>query len=156
MRPAKPSAALPARKAMVMTTEENKAIVRRYQEIYNTNRLDELPQVLAPEFKPHTLMPGVPASLEGYKMVQNGVLAAFPDFHVSIEDLIAEGDKVAMRFLMTGTHEGAFMGAPATGVKIHVTGISIFRLAGGQIVEHWGEEDSLGWMQQVGALPKPG
>ena len=140
----------------MMTTEENKAVVRRYQDIYNANRLDELPEVLAPEFRPHTLMPGIPPSLEGYKMVQESVLAGFPDFHVAIEDLIAEDDKVVMRFLITGTHQGTFMGAPATGVKIHVTGISIFRLAGGKIVEHWGEEDSLGWMQQLGALPKPG
>jgi steroid delta-isomerase-like uncharacterized protein len=137
-----------------MSTEENKTIVRRYQEIYNTNQLDALPEVLAPDFRPHSLMPGVPATLEGYKTIQDGTLAAFPDFHVSIEDLIAEGDKVVMRFLMTGTHQGNFMGAPATGVKIHVTGISIFRLAGGKIAEHWGEEDSLGWLQQVGALPK--
>jgi steroid delta-isomerase-like uncharacterized protein len=99
-------------------------------------------------------MPGVPASIDGYKMIQAGTLAGFPDFHVAIEDLLADGDKVVMRFLITGTHQGPFMGVPASGVKVHVTGISIFRLANGKIVEHWGEEDALGWLQQIGGLPK--
>jgi steroid delta-isomerase-like uncharacterized protein len=139
-----------------MSIEQNKAIVRRYQDIYNSNNLDTLVEVLAPTFRPHNLLPGVPATLEGYKGIHLMTVAAFPDFHVAIEDLLGEGDKVVIRFRMTGTHQGDFMGIPATGVKINVTGISIFRLADGKIVEHWGEEDSLGWLQQLGAIPAPG
>lgn len=136
-----------------MSLEDNKAIVRRYQEIYNSNNLEALGDVLAPEFKPHSLMGGIPEGLEGYKLLHQSTVASYPDFHVSIEDLLAEGDKVAMRFVITGTHTGTpFMGIPPAGVKIRVTGISIFRLAGGKIVEHWGEEDALGWMGQLGAL----
>ena len=132
--------------------EQNKAVVRRYQEIYNSDTLDALPEVLSPDFKPHNLMPGVPPGLAGYQMIQQGTLAAYPDFHVAIEDLIAEGDKVVMRFVITGTHTGApFMGIPAAGVKIRVTGISIFQLQDGKIVEHWGEEDAAGWLAQLGA-----
>jgi len=137
----------------VSLQEQNKAVVRRYQEIYNSNNLDALPEVLSPDFKPHTLMPGVPPGLDGYKMLHHGSIAAYPDFHVAVEDLIAEGDKVAMRFVITGTHTGApFLGIPAAGVKIRVTGVSIFRLANGKIVEHWGEEDAAGWLAQLGAM----
>lgn len=136
-----------------MSLEENKAVVRRYQEIYNSNNLAPLGEVLSPDFKPHNLMGGIPAGLEGYQMLHQSSVASYPDFKVNIEDLLADGDKVIMRFVITGTHTGTpFMGIPPAGVKIHVTGISIFRLADGKIVEHWGEEDSLGWMTQLGAL----
>jgi steroid delta-isomerase-like uncharacterized protein len=138
-----------------MSTETNLALVRRYQAIYNSNHLDALSEVLAPNFQPHTMAPGVPASLEGYKAFHQGTLASYPDFHVAVEDLFGDGDKVVMRFTITGTHEGDFLGIPPTGKKINVSGISIFRLANGQIVEHWGEEDVLGWMQQLGAIPAP-
>lgn len=136
-----------------MSVEANLALVRRYQEVYNSNQLEALAEVLAPEFQPHNLMPGVPNSLEGLKGLHVLTLAAYPDFYVSVEDLFGAADKVVMRFIITGTHQGNFMGVPPTGVKIHVTGISIFRVANGQIVEHWGEENSLGWMQQIGAIP---
>ncbi len=138
-----------------MSTETYLALVRRYQDIYNSNNLDALGEVLSPDFKPHNLMPGVPASLEGYTMMHQSTLTSYPDFHVAIDDLFGEGDKIVMRFTITGTHEGEFIGIPPTGKKINVTGISIFRIANGQIIEHWGEEDSLGWMQQLGAIPTP-
>ena len=137
-----------------MSVEANKALVRRYQDIYNSNNLDELSEVLAPGFVSHSTLPGVPATLEGFKQVHQMSVAAYPDIQASIEDLFAEGDKVVMRFVYTGTHQGDFMGVPPTGVKINVPGISIFRIADGQIAEHWGEEDALGWMQQIGAIPK--
>lgn len=136
-----------------MSVEANLALVRRYQEIYNTNQMSTLGEVLAPNFQPHNLMPGVPNSLEGIQGLHAMTVAAYPDFHVNIEDLFGAADRVVMRFIMTGTHRGNFMGVPPTGKKIHVTGISIFRIAEGKIVEHWGEEDSLGWMQQIGAIP---
>jgi len=136
-----------------MSTESNAALVRRYQHIYNSNNLDALSEVLAPDFKPNTLMAGVPSTLDGYKQLHLGTVAAYPDFHVAVEDLFAEGDKVVMRFTITGTHEGDFLGVPPTGRRINVPGISIFRIADGKIAEHWGEEDALGWMQQIGAIP---
>jgi len=81
-------------------------------------------------------------------------MAAMPDYNVSIDDLIAEGDRVAARFTMRGTHTGAdFLGLPASGRKINVTGISIFRIADGKIAEHWANEDALGLLQQLGAMP---
>ena len=77
----------------------------------------------------------------------------FPDIDVSVDDLIAEGDRVVIRWTGTGTHSGEFMGVPATGVKISVTGIAIDRIEGGKIVEHWEQFDTLGMMQQLGAIP---
>jgi len=135
-----------------MSTEENKAVIQRYQEAYNTNNLDALDQLVAADLITHALMPGVPPSLEGGKQVHRLTLAAMPDFQTAIEDLVAEGDKVVMRFTATGTFKNDFMGLPPTGKLIKFTGISIFRLAGGKIVEHWAQEDELGLMRQLGAV----
>ena len=77
----------------------------------------------------------------------------FPDLVLSTEDLIAEGDKVVLRWSATGTHQGGFMGVPATGNKVTVTGIGIDRIEGGRIVEHWEQFDAMGMMQQMGAIP---
>ena len=141
-----------------MSLEENKAIVRRYREIYNTNQLDQLGEVLAPDFTPHTLLPNVPRTLEGVKVVHQGTLAAFPDLHVTTEDLIAEGDKVAERWTQSMTHTGiAMFGAPAgSGKKIKTTGISVYRIANGKIAEHWANMDFVSVLQQIGAMPSPG
>jgi len=140
-----------------MSTEENKAIVRRYQEAHNTNNLDALDEIVAADIISHRFTPGLPPSLEGGKMAHVGTVAAIPDLHYAIEDLIAEGDKVVMRWTLTGTHTGAdLIGVPARGARLNVTGISIFRIAGGKIVEHWAEPDAVALMQQLGLMPKPG
>jgi steroid delta-isomerase-like uncharacterized protein len=136
-----------------MSTEANKELVRRYQEAHNTNNLDALNDIVAEDLVAHSLMPGVPQGLEGGKMVHQIALAAFPDFHATIEDLIAEGDRVAARMTFSGTHTGGpFMGIPPSGRRFSFGATAIFRIAGGKIVEHWGEEDSLGWLQQLGAI----
>jgi steroid delta-isomerase-like uncharacterized protein len=136
-----------------MSTEENKALVRRYQEAHNNNDLDALNAIVAADLIAHSLMPGVPNGLEGGKMVHQIAVASFPDFHATIEDLIAEGDKVVARLTFTGTHTGSpFMGIPASGRSFAFSATSIFRIAEGKIVEHWGEEDSVGWLQQLGAM----
>ncbi len=84
------------------------------------------------------------------------LVAAFPDLHTDTEELIAEGDKVVQRFTVSGTDKGGFMGAPPTGKHYKVTGISIFRIANGKIVEHWGVFDQAGVLQQLGLMPGPG
>jgi steroid delta-isomerase-like uncharacterized protein len=136
-----------------MSTEENKAIVRRYQEIYNSNNVDALAEVVAENFLTPRMMPGMPPGLEGAKAIHRATLLGMPDWHTQIEDLIAEGNKVVARITMTGTHTGDFFGFPATGKKISFTGIYIVRIANGKIEEHWGEEDSMGLLQQLGAMP---
>src|SRR5215207_5498285 len=82
--------------------------------------------------------------------------AGLPDLQVTIEELVAEGDKVAVRRSYAGTHRGELLGIPATGKQVRISGISIFRLAGGKIAEHWEQLDRLALMQQLGALPTPG
>jgi steroid delta-isomerase-like uncharacterized protein len=135
-----------------MTLEENKNIVRRYQEIYNTNELDRLSEVLAEDLLTPKIMPGVGQGLEGGKQVHQRTLLGMPDWHTSIEELIAEGDKVVARIRMSGTHTGDFFGIPATGKHVEFTGIYIVRIVNGKIVEHWGEEDGLSLLQQLGVL----
>ena len=136
-----------------MSAEENKAIVRRYQEIYNSNNVDALTEVVAEDFLTPRMMPGMPQGLEGAKTIHKATLLGMPDWHTEIEDLIAEGDKVVARITMTGTHTGDFFGIPATGKKISFSGIYIVRIANGKIVEHWGEEDSVSLLQQLGTMP---
>ena len=92
---------------------------------------------------------------EDVKRFMGEFRSAFPDFHTTIEDQIAEGDRVATRWTMRGTHEGEFRGIPATGNQISVTGIGIFRFSDGKVVESWDNFDQLGMMQQLGVVPSP-
>lgn len=139
-----------------MSIEENKAIVRRYQEIYNSNQLDALTEVVSEDLLTPKIMPGFGDGLEGGRNIHKTTLIGMPDWHTEIEDLIAEGDKVVARIRMTGTHTGDFYGIPATGKRIEFTGIYIVRIANGKIVEHWGEEDAVSLLTQLGVMPKIG
>jgi predicted ester cyclase len=133
-----------------MLIVENKKIVRRYQEIYNSNDLEALGEVVSADLLTPNIMPGIPSGLEGAKAAHRIMLAGFPDYQTVIDDLIAEGDKVAARITMSGTNTGSFMGIPPTGKHVSFTGIYIARVANGKIVEHWGEEDSVSLLQQLG------
>jgi predicted ester cyclase len=139
-------------------SESNKAIVRRYREIHNNDEMDKLDEVLAPDFVPHTTMPGMPWNgLESARQVHLLARASFPDMKVATEDLVAEGDKVVERWIQSQTHSGApFMSIPPSNKPIVMTGISIYRIANGKIVEHWGNMDFFGMMAQMGAIPAPG
>lgn len=138
---------------MSMSIEGNKEIVRRYQEIYNSNHLDNLSEVVAQDLITPKIMPGMPLGLEGGKRVHKTTLIGMPDWHTAIDELIAEGDKVVARITMTGTHTGDFWGIPATGKRVEFTGMYMVRIADGKIVEHWGEEDGVSLLQQLGVLP---
>ena len=136
-----------------MSIEANKELVRRYQEAHNTNDLEALNDIVAADLIAHSLMPGLPPGLEGGKLVHQMAVSAFPDFHATIEDLIAEGDKVAARMIFRGTHTGGdFMGIPPSGRAFAFSATAIFRIAECKIAEHWGEEDAIGWLQQLGAM----
>ena len=139
-----------------MSTESNKALVQRYQDAHNANNLAALDEIVAPDLISHNMLPGMPAGREGGKMVHQALIAAFPDQHSETLALIAEGDKVVQQFMVSGTDKGGFLGAPPTGKGYKVPGISIFRIANGKIVEHWGVFDQLGVMQQLGTIPMPG
>ncbi len=133
-----------------MSTEENKEIVRRYQEAYNSADYDALDEVVAADVLTPNMMSSVPHGLEGAKLVHQKTLIGMPDYHTTIEDLIAEGDKVVARVSMTGTHTGDFYGIPPTGRGVKFTGIFIARIANGKIVEHWGEEDGVKVLRELG------
>lgn len=139
-----------------MDTERNREVVRRYQEASNRNDLAALDELVAADLISHNAAPGLPPGLEGGKMAHRATLAAFPDLHYHIEDLIAEGDRVVMRFRLHCTHRGEFLGLAPTGKEVSLDGISIFRLADGKIVEHWAVQDGLSLMVQLGLFRPPG
>jgi len=140
-----------------MSTEENKAIVTRFfEEVFNKKNIAFLDQYATPDAVDHLVPPNMPPGREGSRQFIQMFLTAFPDLHAHLEDIVAEGDKVVTRTTYHGTHKGALMGIPATGKAITGHGIDITRLANGKSVEHWGELDLLGLMQQLGVIPMPG
>jgi len=142
---------------MAMSTEENRALTQRfYAEVWNKGNLDAVADLLSSDFVDHAAPPGFPPGLEGAKQVFVMYRSAFPDFRLSVGDVIAEGDKVVVRWVTQGTHQGELMGIPPTGKRVTVTGIDLFRVAGGKIAEHWAEFDMMGMMQQLGVIPAPG
>jgi steroid delta-isomerase-like uncharacterized protein len=138
-------------------SEENKALARRlFAEIWGKKNLDNLDKFIAADTVDHELPPGFPAGREGTKAFLGVFLNAFPDTNMTVEDQIAEGAMVVTRWVATGTHTGELMGIPATGKKVKVEGVDIHRVSGGKIVEHWGQFDQMGMMQQLGVVPPPG
>jgi steroid delta-isomerase-like uncharacterized protein len=136
--------------------EENKAITLRAEELWNTGNLTIADEIYATDFVNHD--PNAPdvRDLESYKGFIGMIRTGLPDFHVTIEDLVTEGDKVASRWTARGTHQGEFFGIPPTGKQATWTGITIYRFAGGKIVEAWWIKDVMGLLQQLGVIPPPG
>lgn len=134
----------------------NKELVRRLLED-DISRGDEATAeaIIHPDFVDHTNPPGMQHGLAGHQAIVRLFRAAFPDQWWQIEDLIAEGDRVVARTTMTGTHTGDFFGIPPTGRGVTVSGVHILRIADGRIAEHWGTNDDLGLMRQLGAIPDP-
>src|SRR5215210_7449923 len=136
-------------------SEENKALVRRYFELWNAHEVDALGEVLAEDAVDHDpYNPHGNEGLEGAKKTIQMYLDAYPDTHFEIDDMVAEGDKVATRWSATGTHEGELMGIQPTGKKATVSGIAIDRIENGKIVESWNSWDVLKMMQDIGAIPE--
>jgi len=141
-----------------MSTEQNKALFRRFvDEVFNHGNMSVIDELVAPDFVEHEeLPPGIPQDLEGSKQLATMLRSAFPDLEATIHDIIAEGDKVAVRMTWTGTQQGEFMGIPPTGKSVSIGVFDIVRVAGGKLVEHWGQMDNMGMMQQLGVIPAPG
>jgi steroid delta-isomerase-like uncharacterized protein len=137
-----------------MSLEQNKALVRRLvEEDLNGGNPAAADEIVAVDFVDHTNPPGLQYGLESHKQIVAIFRTAFPDVTWTIEDMIAEGDKVAVRLPMRGTHHGKFFGIPPTGKQVTVTGIHVLRVADGKIAEHWGNNNDLGLMQQLGVAP---
>jgi predicted ester cyclase len=136
-------------------SEENKAIVRRQEEeLHTQGNLDVADEIFAPNYVGHD--PSNPQDIRGLeaaKQAAAGYREAFPDLQVIIEDLLAEGDRVAARVRFRGTHQGELEGIAPTGRRVESTGIIVSRIEGGKIAEDWANFDDLGLMRQLGAIP---
>jgi predicted ester cyclase len=142
---------------VTMSTEVNKASMRRfYEEAFNKKNRAAIDEFIDPNQVDHAAPPGTPGGLEGARQTVTMYLTAFPDLYFTVEDFIAEGDKVVARLTVRGTQQGIFMGIPPTGKHAMITAIDINRMAGGKSVEHWLEMDTLGLLQQLGVIPAPG
>jgi len=141
-----------------MSAKESKALERRFFKEWNKGKaaamavIDELG---ATDCVYHSASGEEIHGLKGFKKSMSEFYSAFPDNHFTINDMVAEGDKVAVRWTLTGTHKGKFIGVPPTNKKITMWGIAIDRIAGGKFVETWERFDTLGFMQQLGIVPKP-
>jgi steroid delta-isomerase-like uncharacterized protein len=139
-----------------MSTEKNKALVHRLYEEWNKGKeaaMAAIEELYAPAYVWHSTGVFPDMDLAGMKQMTPAFFTAFPDLHYTLEDLIAEGDKVAARFTLRGTHQGDFLGMPPTGKQVSVTGIEIDRIEDDKVVESWANSDALGLMQQLGAIP---
>jgi steroid delta-isomerase-like uncharacterized protein len=137
-----------------MSTEELKAIARRYiEEVWNKGNLALIDELFTPDHINHSPSAGQMAGPEGLKQLIASFRNAAPDLHFTIDDMIAEGDRVVTRWTARGTHAGELMGVPPTGKQITVTAIVIDRFAGGKFAEHWAGRDDLGLYQQLGLIP---
>lgn len=137
-----------------MSAEEYKAIVRRvYEELLNKRKLAAADELYAPDYV-WRAPGGEEYDREGTKEHMTDVFRAFPDIHWTVEDLVAERDKVMARFTARGTHQAEYAGIAPTGKQVTVTGITISRIQDGKIMEDWEELDRLGMMQQLAAIPQ--
>src|SRR5256886_17678297 len=139
-----------------MGEEENKATVRMfYDEVLNRRNLGVIDKVTAENYVDHTAAPGLPPGREGEKLWFQMLHAAFPDGRTTIDDIITEGDKVVVRGTMTGTHSAEFMGIPATGKAVTISGIDITRVENGQSTDHCAQLDGARPMDSPGVVPPP-
>jgi len=132
-----------------MTLEENKTIVRKWIEAYNNRNLDSLKEYVAPDFVDHT---NNIQGLEALIQVMNVGFMGVPDWHETIEDIIAEGDKVWVSLTYTGTHTGEMFGLAPTGKKITASSIDMFRIANGKLAEYWNVTDKLALLEPQGVV----
>ncbi len=137
-----------------MSGEENKVLLRRYiEEVLNQGNIDAVDKFFAADCVDHTAPPGTAPGANGIRQLLTVTLAAFSNIHATIEDIIAEENKVVTRFTARGTHTGEFLGIAPTGKEVSLMQISIDRISGGKIVEHWGLADQMALMQQLGFAP---
>jgi predicted ester cyclase len=138
-----------------MSAESNKALVRRFYEEIDKGNIGVLDEVVAEDYLDHNPppFPGLASGREGLKQAFRMFQDATPGYH-QIEDQIAEGDRVVTRLTSIGKHEGNLPGAPRTGNDLKMTSITIHRIANGRLVEKWSEKDVLGFLQQLGVIPR--
>jgi len=140
-----------------MSTEANKASNRRfYEEVINQKQLAVVDEVAGDNYLSHDFPPGLPPGREGLKVFISVFHAAFPDGHLTIDQMIAEGDTVATRLTFHGTHTGEFQGIAPTGKKVTIPAMDMARFESGKLVEHWGGPNQMSLLQQLGVIPPMG
>ena len=138
------------------TNNANKEVVSRFiEEFKNKANHGIVDELMSPDFVHHLTDPRLPAGRDGIKALGQVIVGGFPDVHASVQELLADGDKVIERTQTSATHTGEFNGIPATGRQVGWTEIHIYRLENGKIVEQWSEIDLLGLLVQLGAIPGP-
>lgn len=139
-------------------SEQNKMIeVRLIEEVWNRGNFAVVDKLIAGDYLGHSSTPdGETDGPAGYKRYYSRLREVFPDLHVTVEDQVAEGDKVVTRWIARGTHKGELQGIPPTGKHGAITGITIDRIANGKVVESWTNADHLSMMRLLGAVPAPG
>jgi steroid delta-isomerase-like uncharacterized protein len=139
-----------------MSSESNKVLARRvFEEVLNGRNLDPLDELVASDYIEHMPLPGQRTGIDGIRDRYTMLHKAF-DADFTVEDVIAEGDKVVLRWMQSGTHVGEFPGLPPTGRRFRIPGIEIWRVENGKLAEHWDVVDVFGQLQQLGVLPAPG
>ncbi len=139
-----------------MSIEENKKIIQdMFDVFFNQGNLASADNFIAPDIIYHPFPPTFPAGPDGFRLVFKMLSTSFPDQHIAIDDIIAEGDKVVVRSTFSGTQTGPLMGFPPTGKHCTQSQISIFYLANGKVSEYWFNADDLGMIRQLGLLPGP-
>jgi steroid delta-isomerase-like uncharacterized protein len=135
-----------------MSIRENKALIQRVYTLWNRRELEEAFKYFAPDYVEHPTSGD--ATFKQMKKSTAEFYAAFPDAIATIKDMVAEGDKIAVRVTWEGTHKGEFMGIAPTGKKINITNHAIFRITAGKWAESWATIDGLRFLQQLGVIPK--
>lgn len=140
-----------------MSIEENKALVARFvREAEQDGNLELIDELLPPDFVDHTPLPGLPPTREGVKALFGALKTAFPDLVITIREQVAEGDRVVTRKTFNGTHQGPFLGIPASGNRLDLTVIDIIGVRDGKLVDHLVVLDQMTLLTQLGAMPPKG
>jgi steroid delta-isomerase-like uncharacterized protein len=135
--------------------DANKSLVRRYYQVWTQGDLKALDDLLSPNYKRYLSATTPPINADAQKQRLVGLRAAFPDIQVTVEDIVAEGDRVAVYATVRGTHRGTFQGAAPTGKQGTVSGCELIRIENGKMIEHWGGTDNLALLQQLGFMISP-
>lgn len=139
-----------------MTSHANLETLHRARDYFNAGDIERYIMTLyAPEAVGHFLPPGMPQGHTGLRLFYGAFHTGFPDAQLIFDDILSEGDRVMIRFHLDMTHTGEFNGIPATGKRVSLSGITIFRFVEGKVAERWSESDFFGLMQQLGVLPTP-
>jgi steroid delta-isomerase-like uncharacterized protein len=136
-----------------MSTDQHKALLRRFIDLWNTGHTRAADEFVSPDLVDHSLPPGMPPGLEGFKLLVQTFRSAFPDLQITIDELAAQDDRATARVTFRGTHQGEFQGIAPTGKTFTMAAIGMLRFADALVMEHWAVLDLLGLLQQLGVAP---